>query len=166
MDSIVFRDFIPSDTNSLKTLIHEFLKEESFNNPLRLTEPKEEFKHKYFEKVMKEIDENSGRVIIAEDNNQIVGFIFACFNIIKGDDLLEFKEIKEGCIEDIYVIKTHRRMGIGNKLMNLALKYLKESDCDIAKLYVQSKNEKAYNLYKKLGFENNVRRMIKIFKPI
>jgi len=64
------------------------------------------------------------------------------------------KNVKAGMILDIGVLKTHRREGIGTKLMLHALETLKTKDMRKAMLGVDDYNPtKAIKLYEKVGFK-------------
>lgn len=59
----------------------------------------------------------------------------------------------EGITEEVFVIPQWRRKGIAKSMIKEALQYLRENGKIIAELEVRKSNEKAVNLYKKMGYK-------------
>ena len=84
-----------------------------------------------------------GLSTIYKIDNEIVGFI-----------CLTKKENNEILIHSLFVEEKHRRKGIATKLLNLSMYNAKAKFKDAYfTLHVMTTNEKALNLYKKLGFK-------------
>ncbi len=81
---------------------------------------------------------------VAEINGEIVGFIF-CNRFWYS----KFEHSRVGEIHEIVVVPAHRHEGIGKKLLEKAIEYLKPRKIE---LWVGEKNESAIKFYKKLGF--------------
>ena len=82
------------------------------------------------------------RYIVAKtEEGEIIGFAGILINI----DIVE--------IMNIVVKKSYRHKGVGQKLLEELIKMAKESGFDTINLEVNSQNEPAINLYKKLGFK-------------
>ena len=76
-------------------------------------------------------------------NDKLVGFT-----------ILTKKENNEILIHSLFVEEKHRRKGIATKLLNLSMYNAKAKFNDAYfTLHVMTTNEKALNLYKKLGFQ-------------
>lgn len=81
--------------------------------------------------------------------------------VIKGYALItkSFREIpikirKKVClIDQLAVDENYRNEGIGTKLIDYIKSYVKENDFDVLEICVRAQNDKAYKLYKRLGFE-------------
>lgn len=82
-----------------------------------------------------------GRYFVVELNDIVVGYIGSWFL----SDLIH--------ITTIAVHPDYRRKGIGGKLMNYMLDLGKKEKYKTCVLEVRVSNEKAINLYKKLGFK-------------
>lgn len=84
------------------------------------------------------------KVFIAIENNSLTGYIYVEVS----------PEFGEGSIEFFAVDESERGKGIGSKLLTMALRWIFtfESIENIT-LCVSSENEKALNLYKKVGFK-------------
>jgi GNAT superfamily N-acetyltransferase len=84
-----------------------------------------------------------GSAIAAFDKNgQLVGSVMAYWF-----------DKEKGITEEIFVLPAWRKKGFAQSLVREALVYLKEYDKTSAELEVRKSNEKAINLYKKLGYE-------------
>lgn len=82
---------------------------------------------------------------VAEENDEIVGFIF-CNRFWYS----KFESSHVGAIHEIVVLPSYRHEGIGNKLLQKAMEYLKPRKIE---LWVGLHNENALKFYKSLGFE-------------
>ncbi|MFA5303114.1 MAG: GNAT family N-acetyltransferase [Candidatus Nanoarchaeia archaeon] len=96
---------------------------------------------------IKEWEKRMNNVLFALDNDKIIGTIVVVFN-----KWLKTKHVAD--IYGVYVNKNYRGKGIGNKLIEAALKYIKKNKEIIKiKLSVNSVQKAAAGLYKKYGFE-------------
>ena len=80
---------------------------------------------------------------VAKLNDEIIGFICADKNWTKD----------RGEIHEFVVSPKYQGLGIGKKLFETALNYLRKSGKKCVGLWVGEKNEKAKSFYKKYGFE-------------
>jgi ribosomal protein S18 acetylase RimI-like enzyme len=162
--AIIFREFDEKDTDRLKPLLDDLVISEAATNKLRLLTPKPEYKDIYFNNVITKVNNGKGRIIVAEDGDKLVGYIIGTIEEIVGEDLFEFKPAKEGFITDIFVKEEYRRQGIAEKLMNMIIDFFEKEECDYVKLYTQASNHNAQNLYRKEGFSDYNKKMVKILK--
>ncbi len=91
--------------------------------------------------------------VIQDDRNILL--VFEEDNIIKGYIYLKpHVEQKDSYVVDaLYVEEEYRNQGIAKSLFNEAKKILKEWNINHLYIDVISKNTKAYNLYKSIGFD-------------
>ena len=86
--------------------------------------------------------------LVGEVNGNIVGFI----------DIWHFPDIghgaKLGIIENFIVSGSHRKMGIGGKLLEESIKIAIKEKLHELHVWTQFKNENAIKMYKKHGFTN------------
>lgn len=80
-------------------------------------------------------------IVAKTEEDEIIGFAGILTNL----DIVE--------IMNIVVKKSYRHKGVGQKLLEELIKMAKESGLDTISLEVNSQNEPAINLYKKLGFK-------------
>ena len=83
-------------------------------------------------------------------NDQPLGYVIVGI----GAELNEEKKVKYGWVLDIGVLKPYRRMGIGTRLMIVALEWIRSKQMDEAWLYVDDMNPTgAFKFHERMGFE-------------
>ena len=83
---------------------------------------------------------------------EIDGIIVGTFALAIMDNLAHMGS-KSGLIEDVVVSESHRRQGVGKKMMERAVEFCKEKSCYKAVLSSNAKRNDAHEFYKKLGFK-------------
>ena len=158
------RDYRADDYDQLLPLMKAFKNEEcSYDTDkcvVGLTT--DEAAVKYMAQILKDMKECKGYFYIAEDDQEIVGFVMGIVG--EFEDLDPFAVLthvgdKVGWIGIIYVTPDHRGKGISTQLIEKAKKYLKENGCETVKLQVLTENP-AVNVYKKIGFRSNNEEML------
>lgn len=84
-------------------------------------------------------------MLFAIEDGKIIGYII-------GTMLKNAFEKKSSYLDDIFIKEGYRRKGYGTQLMNEFIKLMKNKKVKKIRLGVRTNNEKAINLYKKLGF--------------
>ena len=112
--------------------------------------------HTYMQKMLDDAKNMHGKVFVAEEDNQIVGFVQGVIIEHKeGEDTiydLSHNPSKEGWVGLLYVKPGHRKNGVGQKLLDNIKDYFKSENCTSMRLLVLSDNKNAINLYEKNGF--------------
>lgn len=85
-------------------------------------------------------------ILLAEQNNELVGFIIINYNI----------NFNKAVIENIFVEKKHRGRGIGRRLLAESLKLLKKRGCGYLCALVNSKNSKEIKWHIKQNFDKGI----------
>ena len=91
----------------------------------------------------------SGKVALIKDENQIRGFI--CFGPNRDEDL----NSSYGEIWGVYLLPTFWGQGIGTQLSSWAMKELQKMGFHEVSLWVLEENINARKFYKKMGFIND-----------
>ncbi len=91
------------------------------------------------------INISESRTLIAEDNENIVGFISAERGFAN--------RIKHSAYIVMGILKDYRGRGMGEKLFQEIVKWALESNITRLELTVMTHNEGAIHLYKKMGFK-------------
>lgn len=91
--------------------------------------------------IRKELKNDLARYLVAEINNQIVGYVGVWF------------VVDEGHITNVAVHSNYRGKKIGDKLVSEMVKLCKENNLVAMTLEVRTSNTIAQNLYKKYGFK-------------
>ena len=118
---------------------------------MHYSERKDIFKEKGVEKIKLE------NILVAEENNNIVGVVIFKIKIVREHiNLIDRKVI---WINELVVDEKLRGKGIGTKLFNETKKYAKNNKCDAVELNCWEFNEKALRFYERCGM-NTQRRIM------
>lgn len=121
-----------------------------------LMKPKEKAYKKYEEAYLKWIEDENYFFLIAEDNNNVAGYVIG--KIEENEPIYEIE--KKGLVIALYVKPEFRKKGLMRLLMDeISLKFKNEGIIFIS-LLVHSKFE-AVDAWKKLGFQVNTHLMTK-----
>jgi len=143
----------PASGNDLEGLLElwkEFMKDpNSLDRPIPThTENIKRWK----EFINKLIDEDPKQIQVAEQSGILVGYLICQETVTTPLDM----GYKWSYISDIYVRPTHRRQGIGKRLLQANLEYLKSVGSEHLRLAVWDRNERAMELYRELGFREHM----------
>jgi ribosomal protein S18 acetylase RimI-like enzyme len=90
---------------------------------------------------------------VAEEDNEVVGFIFGYFKDVPPDVLTRWRTKKVGEISLLVVDPDYRRRGIGTALLRKVMKEFKRAGADLLILACPAEAIDAKGLYEKLGFK-------------
>lgn len=113
---------------------------------------KDIFKEKGVEEIKLELKdrlENNENILVAEENNSIVGVIIFKIKVVK--EHVNLIDRKVMWIDELVVDKNLRGKGIGKRLFDEAKKYAKNNECDDIELNCWNFNENALKFYEKCG---------------
>lgn len=122
-----------SDINPVYNLICE-LKEKEFDY--------KKFKQAFYSK----INNNKNYYILCIDNEQVIGFLSLAI------DYQLHHANKVATVEELIVTTKSRSNGAGKLLIENAINYAKEKDCEVIELTSVFSRERAHNFYMKNGF--------------
>ena len=100
----------------------------------------------YFSNVIKNQD---NILLIEEENNRIVGYVFA--KKINDDDVSSYIGY---LIDGLFVQEEYRHQGLGKRLLIEIIKMCESNGASYIDINVMYKNEDAKKLYKELGFND------------
>ena len=102
----------------------------------------EEYDDFWTERILrKELESETSTYIVIKEKSEILGFAGIWFSPVDCQ------------ITNIVVKKSHRKQGIGSKLLEKLIEIAKETEFDILGLEVNENNVAAIKLYEKYGFE-------------
>lgn len=96
-------------------------------------------------------------VLIAEDGNKMVGYVFAWVQKIRNHPT--YHDFDVFYIDDICVEKAHHRKGIGRMLFEVCKEKANKLKCQRIELGVYAFNENAIAFYKSMGMTERMIRM-------
>lgn len=124
---------------------------------------KNEYKEKYFDLTYSKIKKYSGKIFLAQENNNIVGLIAGIIEEKDEEDKLTNSCPKRGKILELIITKQFRGKHIGNQLLNAIETYLISLNCDYVSNDVFAPNQNALKFYTKEGYKE---RNIEIIKKL
>ena len=120
----------------------------------------QEYRDKYYDKTLEEVKHYEGKIFLAIDEEEVKGLIVGIINNEKMETY-DFKAPKRGRITELVVRKGARGQGIGKRLIEKMEEYFKSVGCKAVLMGVFAYNDKAYKLYKGLGYFNRTIDMMK-----
>jgi len=87
-------------------------------------------------------------VLVALDDEKVAGY---SYSLIIGTSNLEDRA-KYGCIHDLFITETHRRKGLGDKMVSEIVKWFRLNDIHRVELDILAQNQVASSFWKKQGF--------------
>jgi len=143
--SLSLRDTNLSDIDQLLDLIHDFY--QHFDYPYTESEKRLTLEE-LFERT------TAGRIYLIDKNEKIVGYVFLSFYFS-----LEFGG-STAFIDELFVLPRDRGQGIGSRVIHLVEQKCLELNLKAIHLESESTNERAIELYLKLGFVDYHRRLM------
>ncbi|HYK72988.1 MAG TPA: GNAT family N-acetyltransferase [Pseudoneobacillus sp.] len=100
-------------------------------------------------------------IVVVKDDDKIVGYVYS--NISPKEaysnefatffDLSSVKKSHVGCLSQFYIKEEYRQYGLGSKLFNMSMDWLKQFDeVEDYFIYVSNGNDDALEFYKRKGF--------------
>ena len=145
MNDIIIRKTTIEDLRIIQELNNSLfeLEKENYDSTLIKDWPLTEVGKEYFTDLI-----NNSYVIVAELDNNIVGYLAGTINE-KGS----YEEVQYGEINNMFIKDEYRGLGIGNSLINSFKDYCKSNNINNLKVTASFKNKDAIEFYKKNGFD-------------
>jgi GNAT superfamily N-acetyltransferase len=98
------------------------------------------------------LDSDEDVVFVAEQDGVITGYVFAAL------EPLSWKELRgpAGFIHDLLVVDEARKSGVGTKLMDAAIAWLRDRGAPRVILWTAAPNTAAQALFRRLGFRDTM----------
>ena len=160
---MTIREFKNIDIEQIKDLLVELQKYVIEIDKYNLNIISTEYRDKYFDYMIEDCLSQQGKIFVAEEDNQIIGFIAGFVEAYDERDKLDYSCPRKGIIPELIVSKKSRSKGTGNLLLNKMEDYFKSINCKFIQIDVFAYNEIAKNFYYKNSYED---RMITVFKKL
>lgn len=143
-NEIVIRRATIGDLKTIQELNNELFKleKENFDSTLIDNWPISKDGEKYFSDLIK-----YHYVLIAEVNEEVVGYLVCSIN-----EKVSYEKIQYGELNNMFIKKQFRGLGIGRKLINTFINYCKNNNINDIKVNASYKNVNAIKFYKIMGF--------------
>lgn len=160
---MIIKEFESTDIEQIKDLLVELQQYVIEIDKYNLNIISVEYRDKYFEYMLEDCNSQQGKVFIAKEDNQIIGFISGFVQTYDERDKLDYTCPKKGIVAELIVSKISRSKGAGNLLLNKMEDYFKSINCKYVQIDVFAYNEIAKNFYHKNNYEE---RMLTLFKKL
>jgi ribosomal protein S18 acetylase RimI-like enzyme len=150
--AVVVRKAEPRDFDALGRLGAMLMRMHYTFDKQRFLEPHPGVERGYGSFLESFIDSADNRVFVAEENGDVIGYVYAAL------EPMSWKELRgpAGFIHDIAVTEGSRRAGVGTKLMQTAIDWLRERGAPRVLLGTAAQNQIAHALFRKLGFRDTM----------
>ncbi len=158
------RPYSSTDFPAVVTAMHRFQAYLADLDPQGYTRSGKDFNaEKYTGICLEKAQQEGGLFLVAEERDEIVGFIVAALRkpVIK-DDEDEFPR-KKGDILELFVDENYRGQKLGFTLMQKAEEHLKNLGCTLLVVDCFAPNTLAHHFYQRYGFND---RLITMSKPL
>ena len=149
---LVIRKATRQDLDSLGRLGAMLMRTHYAFDPQRFLEPAQGTERGYGAFLGSVLESDEDCVLVAEEDGSIVGYVYAAL------EPLSWKELRgpAGFIHDVAVVEDGRGAGIGTKLMNAAIEWLREREAPRVILWTAAPNLGAHALFHRLGFRDTM----------
>lgn len=155
-----YKDSDQEDFVRLTEALHRYIISIDSRGFLRFLEDhREDYANDYLDNAKK----SGGMVLVVETGGRVVAFGVGVIaeSIPANEYIFDPEKYKVGILRSIFIEEGFRGKGVGTQLVKRFENFFKEKGCDYMKMEVLSPNIKAYELYKKLGYEDYTRHVIK-----
>ena len=160
MDIVEYNKIYKEEIKDLLVKLQEFIVEIDI---FKLNIVNKNYREKYFKNMINTCNKNSGKIFVAKENNNILGFIAGYLQKYTKDDKLDYLCPKKGIICELIVDKNNRKNGTGTNLLKKMEQYFKSQKCEYVQLDVFAYNFTARDFYQKNNYKE---RMITMFKKL
>ena len=103
-----------------------------------------------FQELLQGHQQNTGRIFVAEVEQEVVGFINVQFE--HESQMYLSSLVDYVYISDIVVLQAYRGQGIGTMLLQQAEAFARQKGATTLKINVLAKNQQATDVYQRIGF--------------
>ena len=122
-----------------------------------------EYRDEYFKKTLEEVNSNKGLILLAKEDEKIIGLIVGLINNEQCSEY-DFTAPKRGRICELIVSKSCRTHGTGSILLKAMEEHLKSVGCEDILIEVFGYNKLALKFYNKQGYHTRIYELTKKFK--
>jgi GNAT superfamily N-acetyltransferase len=152
--SIVVRPATPADLEPLGRMGGALMRQHHAADPRRFIQV-EHPEAGYGRFLVSQLANPSSRVLVAEHEGAIIGYVFAD---VEGTS---WRDLRGPCgfVHDVYVEDRARRRGAGRELLRAAIEWIRSQGMSQVVLWTKTKNDHAQQLFATLGFRHTMMEM-------
>jgi ribosomal protein S18 acetylase RimI-like enzyme len=149
----VIRPAVPSDVPEIVTIWGELARyhaelDDAFAPSARWHE-----EYRYFIRSL--IGRDDALAVVALENRRLIGFGVGRISLLPGF----FAQRRRGYIHDVVTRELYRRRGIGRRIVEVLLQWMREADVSSVELTVAVRNEAAVAFWERMGFSTYMHHM-------
>ena len=99
-------------------------------------------------------DSNCGRLVVIEHESHIAGYLVVGFGFS-----IEFGG-KDALLDELFILPNFRGLGLGSEAIAFAISLCKQAGVEALHLEADHFNERAHDLYLRLGFKDHKRHLM------
>jgi ribosomal protein S18 acetylase RimI-like enzyme len=149
---VIIRPAVPADAAALGRLGALLVAEHHEFDPARFIAPVPALPERYAQFLASQMERPDKIVLVAERDGAVVGYAYGG---VEGNDYMVLRG-PAGEIYDLVVAGSHRRRGVGGKLLEAALGALEKLGAPRAVLFTAARNEGAQAMFSKCGFRRTM----------
>lgn len=157
----VIRRATPADLDAVGRLGAALLRAHHQFDPDRFMAPGIDAEAGYAWFLGTQLDEPDALVLVADDEGQVVGYVYA------GIEPRSWKELREeaGFIHDVLVHEGRRGAGLAQALVDAAITWCRDRGAPRVVLWTADRNADAQRLFRRLGFRATMIEMTRELGP-
>jgi ribosomal protein S18 acetylase RimI-like enzyme len=153
--TVILRKAERRDLQSLGRLGAMLMRTHYAFDPQRFLAPNEASEDGYAGFLGSVLDSPDDCVFVAEQNGTIAGYVYAALEPLSWKDLRG----PAGFIHDLAIAENARRSGVGRRLMETAIAWLRERNAPRVILGTAASNHAAQAVFRRLGFRDTMLEM-------
>jgi ribosomal protein S18 acetylase RimI-like enzyme len=157
----MFREYTDEDKPQLLELTKKLAAFGKTLDPIKRIQNSPGFAEMDLDKTLQDVKKYQGKIWLAEENSEIVGFIIGVIWEQSEKNKLEIGPHVLGEVLDLFVEESHRGNGMGTKMLTMMQDYFKEKGCDSMWVHMFAPNKDAHGVYEKFGFTDRSIGMLK-----
>jgi ribosomal protein S18 acetylase RimI-like enzyme len=150
--AITIRQATPADVPILGRLGATLVRSHHDYDPKRFIAATSGTEQGYGSFLRTQLDETDIVLLVAERDSDVLGYSYAG---VEGNDWMSLRG-PAGVLHDIVVDPSHRRQGVGRKLLDATLAALRRKGANQFVLYTAEHNEEAQRLFARAGFRRTM----------
>lgn len=120
-----------------------------------------EYRETYFKTNIKPYLTKENKILLAVENNTVLGMIFGKVKYYKETDKCNYVCPKSCEIAELIVSKSARKIGVGKKLLEAMEEYFRLLGCKFCHIDVFEPNASGLRFYEKAGYKTRMRTVSK-----
>lgn len=131
-------------------------------DPLHRLKTTEDFNAEaYIDQLLRQTKEEHGIILIAKEEEVVIGFIAGTIPDTTDEDLLDHYPAIEGRVVELVVSEKYRGKNVGRILMDELEQYFRKNECEFVRVGCFAPNVGTHAFYEKCGYGDRYIEMLK-----